>query len=219
VGRRALLTLLSFLPRKAMLQTKQVFITEEEYLAGELDGNIKHEYVDGEIYAMAGASKNHQRIAINMTGFFNTQLANTPCEPFSSDLKVKVGSKYFYPDVMIVCDDDEESEYYTKSPTMIVEVLSRSTRRMDETTKKMAYQTILTLQEYVLIEQDVVDVEVCKRSEGWISKHYFMGDELTIESLNLTLSVEDIYRRVNNEDVSAFYQEQERLLGCSINDV
>lgn len=79
---------------------------------------------------------------------------------------------------------------------------------MDETVKKIAYQNIPSLQEYLLIEQDVVDVEVCKRSEGWVSTHYFMGDELTIASLNLTLSVEAIYRRVNNEDVAFFYQEQ-----------
>ncbi len=192
-----------------MLQTKQSFITEEEYLAGELDSDIKHEYIDGDIYAMAGTSKNHQRITVNMTRHLGNLLENTPCEPFSSDLKVKVGSKYFYPDVMVVCDDDEVSEYFTESPTILIEVLSRSTRRMDETVKRIAYQNIPTLQEYVLIEQDVVDVEVCKRSEGWVSKHYFMGDELIIESLNITLSVEEVYRRVNNEDVSAFYKELE----------
>lgn len=196
-----------------MLKTKQTFITEEEYLSGELISETKHEYIDGDIYAMAGTSKNHQRISVNTTSLFNTQLANSPCEPFSSDLKVKVGSKYFYPDVMVVCNDDEENEYFTESPTIIVEVLSRSTRRMDETIKKIAYQTIPSLQEYVLIEQDVVDVEVCKRSEGWVSKHYFMGDELIFESLSLMLSVEELYHRVKNEDVFAFYEEQKKLLG------
>ena len=198
-----------------MLQIKRTFITEEDYLNGELMSEIKHEYIDGDIFAMAGASKNHQRISVNVTRQLGNLLENTPCEPFSSDLKVKVGSKYFYPDVMVVCNDDENNEYYTESPTIIVEVLSRSTRRIDETIKKMAYQTIPSLQEYVLIEQDVVDVEVCKRSEGWVSKHYFMGDELTFESLNLMLSVEDLYHRVKNEDVLAFYEEQKRLLETS----
>ena len=195
-----------------MLQIKQTFITEEDYLNGELVSEIKHEYIDGDIYAMAGASKNHQRISVNMARQLGNLLVNTPCEPFLSDLKVKVGRKYFYPDVMVVCNDDENNEYYTESPTIIVEVLSRSTRRMDETIKKIAYQTIPTLQEYVLIEQDVVDVEVCKRSEGWVSSHYFMGDELIFESLNLMLSVEDLYHRVKNEDVLAFYEEQKKLL-------
>ncbi len=81
--------------------------------------------------------------------------------------------------------------------------------------KKVAYQTIPLLQEYVLIEQDVVDVEVCKRSEGWVSKHYFMGDELTFESLSLMLSVENLYHRVKNEDILAFYEEQKKLLETS----
>ena len=193
-----------------MLQPKQQSkISEEGYLSGELISEIRHEYIDGHVYAMTGASKNHQRITLNVSSLFNIQLANTPCEPFSTDIKVKVGSKYFYPDVMVVCEDDEENEYYTRSPTIIVEVLSRSTRRMDETVKRIAYQNIPTLQEYVLIEQDIVDVEICRKSEAWISNHHFMGDQITFESLNLTLSIEDLYQRVNNEDVHAFYAEQQ----------
>ena len=105
---------------------------------------------------------------------------------------------------MVVCKDDNDNDYYTESPVIIVEVLSKSTRRMDETAKKFAYQTLPTLEEYVLIEQDFVDVEVCRRSEGWVSHHYFMGDNVTFDSLGLTLSVTDIYERVENDDVSTF---------------
>jgi Uma2 family endonuclease len=180
------------------------WISEEAYLQGELLSETKHEYIDGAVYAMAGASKNHQRILANVSGELWTQLKNTPCEPFASDIKVKVGSKFFYPDVMVVCKDDTDNEYYTESPKIIVEVLSKSTRRMDETTKKIAYQNLPSLQEYVLIEQDFVDVEVCRRSEGWVSRHYFMGDTVTFESVDLTLSVADIYQRVENDDVSTF---------------
>lgn len=180
------------------------WISEEAYLQSELFSEIKREYIDGAVYAMAGASKNHQRIIANISGEFWTQLKNMPCEPFSSDIKVKVGSKFFYPDVMVVCKDDIGNDYYTESPVIIVEVLSTSTRRMDETAKKFAYQTLPTLQEYVLIEQDFVDVEVCRRSEGWVSRHYFMGDSVTFDSLGLTLAVTDIYARVDNDDVSSF---------------
>lgn len=180
------------------------WISEEAYLQSELFSEIKREYIDGAVYAMAGASKNHQRIIANISGEFWTQLKNMPCEPFSSDIKVKVGSKFFYPDVMVVCKDDNGNDYYTESPAIIVEVLSTSTRRMDETAKKFAYQTLPTLQEYVLIEQDFVDVEVCRRSEGWVSRHYFMGDSVTFDSLGLTLAVTDIYARVDNDDVSSF---------------
>ena len=73
----------------------------------------------------------------------------------------------------------------------------------------MAYQSITTLQEYVLIEQDFVDVEVCRRSEGWVSNHYFLGEEVTFESIGLTVTVEEIYTRVENEDVRMYFEEQQ----------
>ncbi len=186
------------------LKPETEWISEEAYLESELLSEIKREYIDGVVYAMAGASKNHQRITANVLSELLTQLKNTPCEPFSSDIKVKVGSKFFYPDVMVVCKDDTDNVYYTENPVIIVEVLSKSTRRMDETSKKFAYQTLPTLKEYVLIEQDFVDVEICRRSEGWVSRHYFMGDEVTFESVDLTLSVADIYARVENDDVTSF---------------
>lgn len=193
------------------LKQESGWISEEAYLQGELLSETKHEYIDGAVYAMAGASKNHQRIIANVSGELWTQLRNTPCEPFSSDIKVKVGSKFFYPDVMVVCKDDSGNDYYTENPVIIVEVLSKSTRKMDETAKKFAYQTLPTLKEYVLIEQDFVDVEVCRRSEGWVSRHYFMGDSVTFESLDLSLSVFDIYQRVDNEDVTSFVASLNQL--------
>ncbi len=188
------------------LEVKQPaeWLSVEAYLQGELSSEIKHEYIDGAVYAMAGTSKNHQRITANVSGEFWTPLKNTPCEAFSSAIKVKVGTKFFYPDVMVVCNEDGKNAYYTETPVIIIEVLSKSTRRMDETAKKFAYQSLATLKEYVLIEQDFVDVEVCRRSENWVSRHYFMGDSVTFESVGVTLSVADIYDRVENEDVSSF---------------
>ncbi len=188
------------------LESKQQaeWLSEAAYLQGELTSETKHEYIDGAVYAMAGASKNHQRITGNVSREFGNQLKNKTCETFASDIKVKVGSKFFYPDVMVVCKDDTEDAYYTENPVILVEVLSKSTRRIDETAKKFAYQTLSSLKEYVLIEQDFVDVEVCRRSEGWISRHYFLGDDVTFESVGLTLSVSDIYDRVENEDVTSF---------------
>lgn len=183
---------------------QQEWLSEEAYLQSELLSEVKREYIDGAVYAMSGASKNHQRITANVLSGFLTHLMNSPCEPFASDIKVKVGSKFFYPDVMVVCKDDSVNEYYTESPKIIVEVLSKSTRRMDETAKKFAYQTLPSLQEYVLIEQDFVDVEVCRRSEGWVSQHYFLGDSVSFDSVGVTLSVADIYQRVENEEVSSF---------------
>jgi Uma2 family endonuclease len=187
-------------------------ISESEYLESELISEVKHEYIDGSVYAMACASKNHERIAGNVFGELRSHLKNSPCEPFSSDIKVKVGQDFFYPDVMVVCEDNSNNDYYAETPVIIVKVLSKSTRRMDETTKKIAYQTIPLLKEYVIIEQDIVDVEVCRKSDNWVSSHYFMGDEVIFEPVGLSLSVEDIYFRVENDDVRSFFEERAKYL-------
>ena len=184
------------------------YVSVVDYLEGELISETKHEYLDGQVYAMAGASRNHERIAGNVFGEIRNWLKNRPCEPFASDMKVKAGNNFFYPDVMVVCDEQNPHEYYTASPVIIVEVLSKSTRRMDETTKRLAYFNIPSLQEYVLIEQDIVDVEICCRSKGWISEHYFMGDMVSFESIGLSLPVEEIYARVDNDDVRTYLEEK-----------
>ena len=123
-------------------------------------------------------------------------------------MKVKAGSNFFYPDVIVDCHFDETQPYYTETPVIIVEVLSRATRRTDETIKLLSYTNIPTLQEYVMIEQDFVDVQVLRRKEGWISRHYFLGDEVTFEAIDLTLPVEEIYARVQNEDMQEFLNGQ-----------
>ena len=183
---------------------KNNFTTVEQYLQDELSRATKHELIEGDIYAMAGASVNHERISLNISRKFGNHLEGSPCEPFGSDMKVKVANNFFYPDVMVDCHFDESQPYYTQTPTIIVEVLSKSTRRIDQTIKRIAYLNIASLQEYVLIEQDFVDIEVMRRSEGWQSKHYFLGDELTFAAIDLTLSVAEIYLRVQNEDMLNF---------------
>lgn len=162
----------------AYFQPNPPWISEEDYLQGELLGETKHEYIDGQVYALAGASKNHERIAGNVYREIGNHLKGKPCEPFASDIKVKVGTRFFYPDVRVVCDDPGQQEYYPQSPVLIVE-----------------------------IEQDIVDVEVCRRDEGWVSNHYFMGDVAPFQSIGLTLPVEEIYARVVNEDVRLFLVE------------
>ena len=178
----------------------------DDYLQSELTRDTKHELIDGGVFAMAGASKNHERLTGNIYGEFRNHLKGMPCDTFSSDMKVKVGVNFFYPDVMVVCDDSSESEYYTEAPIIIVEVLSKSTRRVDETIKLISYINMPSVQEYVLIEQDFVDLQVLRRSERWLPKHYFLGDDVFFESIDLTLSVEEIYSRVQNEDMVEFFK-------------
>ncbi|MDD1622304.1 MAG: Uma2 family endonuclease [Methylococcaceae bacterium] len=189
------------------LKQAQHTISEAEYLQGEMISDIKHEYVAGEVYAMAGASRNHQRISRNIFAALIQHLSDMPCEPFAADLKVKVGNCFFYPDVLVACGDDQGNDYYTDQPTLIVEVLSKATRRTDKTLKLHTYKTLPSLLEYVLIEQDCVDVEVFRRSANWLSEHYFLGDDVTLESVGLTVSVYDIYQRVNNEDMRDYLQQ------------
>ena len=187
---------------------KTAFISEAEYLAGEKIAETKHEYIDGEVFAMAGASASHNRISLNVATLFNVHLDGKPCQPYMSDMKVKVGTKYFYPDVLVECSGLADDSHVTEKPTLIVEVLSKSTRRMDETTKRIAYTQIDSLLEYVLIEQDFVDIEIIRRRTGWQSERFYLGDSLTFESIALTLTVEDIYARVNNPELVEWRQLQ-----------
>jgi Uma2 family endonuclease len=191
------------------LKPAQPYISSAEYLAGEMVSDIKHELIDGEVYAMAGASRNHNLLVSNSARIFGNHLQNSPCATFSSDLKIKAAANFFYPDVMVICADENGDEYYTEKPTIIVEVLSKATRRMDKTTKLAAYKTLPSLQEYVLIEQDFVDVEILRRSTHWLSEHYFLGDSLTLESIDLSVAVSDLYQRVDNEDMQEFLQQQQ----------
>lgn len=179
-------------------------ITVEEYLEGEHTSDVKHELIDGYVYAMAGASKNHERITQNISRKFGNHLENSPCEPFGSDTKVRVRDNFFYPDVLVDCNVDESKPYYTDTPVIVVEVISSSTRHRDKGEKLLSYINLPSLEEYVLIEQDFVSIDVLRKNEGWIPRNYILGESIRFESIDLTLSVEEIYHRVQNDDMVAF---------------
>lgn len=185
------------------------FIPVEDYLLGERDSEVKHEYVDGQVYAMAGASVNHNIIVSNVSGLLWNALQGQPCFPVSSDMMVKTSDfQYRYPDVVVICDGDETGdEHVSENPRLIVEVLSNSTRQQDTEIKRREYLAMPSLQEYVLIEQDVVDVEVFRRSDDWRPTHYFMGDDVHFEAVDVTVSVEAIYQRVKNADVQRYFDK------------
>ena len=157
---------------------------------------------------MASASENHNLLSLNMASELRNHLKGTPCRTFMADMKVKVGSNFFYPDVMVVCQEDNENEYYKNAPVIIVEVLSKSTRRFDQTDKRLRCQRIASLEEYVLIEQDKGEIQVFSKKDQWQSFYYYLGDEITFSSLGVTVLVEDIYYQVNNDDVLDFLQEK-----------
>lgn len=185
---------------------KYDLISEQDYLEGELLSDIRHEYIDGEIYAMVGAHKYHNLITGEMFRILANHLLGKPCQTYASDMKVKIDQKYFYPDVMVDCSN-EETDYFVEKPSIIVEVLSKSTRQRDKTDKRLAYFQIPTLKEYVMIEQDFVEIEFWSRDQDnrWQQSVYYLGDDITFHSIDLTASVEDIYRQVKNEDMLAWW--------------
>ena len=190
---------------------KIAYISEQQYLEDEKVREIKHEYINGEIYARNDFSRNHVQLTGNVARQFGNFLADDfRFEVFLSKMKLRVKGNFFYPDVLVVDGNDKTHDYYVEKPLIIVEVLSKSTRRFDQTGKFEFYKTIPSLEEYVLIEQDFAEIEVCRRANNWYPQRYFLGDEITFESIDLTVSVEAIYKRVQNEDVLEFLAAKEK---------
>jgi len=188
------------------LKYKDEPLSEKEYLESELISSVKREFINADVYAMAGASTNHNRIVANLVRELGNVLKNTPCESFASDMKVQAGDDFFYPDVLVVCNHLANDHGITDSPLIVVEVLSKSTRQIDHTLKRTAYQQLPSLLVYVIIEQDLVDVEVCRRKNHWRSEHYYLGDEVFFESIDFRLPVAEIYERVINDDMQVYLQ-------------
>ncbi|MBF0230815.1 MAG: Uma2 family endonuclease [Desulfamplus sp.] len=180
-------------------------ITPKEYLEFERTSEFKHEYFDGEIFAMVGASLNHNQISMNLSRELGVQLKHSPCRPFINDLRVKVQEieKYTYPDIVIVCGDiklEKESGMETLlNPIVIIEVLSNSTEAYDRGAKFQHYQLIPSLQEYILVSQYSPLVEKYVRSDKgqWIYTSYEgMDKTIAIEAVKCELILSDIYYQV-----------------------
>ncbi|WP_019864481.1 Uma2 family endonuclease [Methylovulum miyakonense] len=186
-------------------------ISEEEYLASEQVSDIRHEYIGGQVYAMAGAGYNHNCITANIMRKFGNHLEGTPCATFVADMKVRLGKDYVYPDVLVDCGKLSGDDYFANSPVIIVEVLSPSTRKTDTTTKLIRYINLPSVQEYVLVEQDFVSVQVLRRSQHWQPEYFYLGDAVTFAPIGLTLAVEEIYDRVDNKDMNEFRMRQSVL--------
>jgi len=199
-----------------MTTLKKLKLTEKEYLSGEHLAELKHEFIDGEAYAMAGTSVDHNRISGNLYAELSMKLKGSSCEPFFADIKVKTDRSYFYPDVMVVCEQHQDDTAYVKNaPKLIVEVLSKSTRVFDHSVKQSRYLNIPSLEYYVLIEQDFCEVSVLSRAAGFIPQYYYLGDNIEFPLLELAVAVNDIYDRIDSEDKQLYLEKliNERL--CS----
>jgi Uma2 family endonuclease len=179
------------------------YITAAEYLEGERGAEIKHEYVDGEIYAMAGESRRHNRISFNLARMFENRLESTNCEIYFEGVKVQANqSTFYYPDVLVTCETEKEDDNYViKLPCLIIEVLSPSTASTDKREKLIAYKLIESLQEYAIVWQDEMRVELHRRqNEGWLTFfHTQPEDEVEFASINFQTTVAEIYRGIKFE--------------------
>lgn len=184
-----------------MQHAYQPRLSADAYLSGETDSDCRHEYVDGELYAMAGAGEVHNLIAGNVFSRLHGLVRGGPCRVLISDMKLRVAAwnAFYYPDVMVVCDASDTQTYYKESPSLIVEVLSNSTASIDRREKLLAYRTLASLREYVLIAQDKRQVEVHRRADdgSWQLEILEGGDPLHLECVGATLSLDEVYEDLN----------------------
>lgn len=173
---------------------------EDEYLTGEAQASVRHEFVHGAVYAMAGGSANHNRVAGNLYARLLSG-ADGACRPFISDMKLRLdaGNIFYYPDVMLVCDPLDNEAYFKTSPCLVAEVLSPSTESTDRREKWAAYQKLPSLREYLLLAQDRPYVEVYKRVNlrQWSLTVLEAADSLVLSCGNLSIAVQDLYRGVD----------------------
>ncbi len=173
-----------------------LFISVEEYIEGEHHSEIRHEYVDGQVYAMGGASDRHALI-VNALAFALTPAARSQhCQLFTSDMKVRLDiagkSVFYYPDLLLSCDPSDRETYFRSRPCLIIEVLSESTERIDRREKLLAYQTLSSVQEYMLVAQHTKHVEIYRRANGWQTEYAESG-EIRLDCLDTSIALDAIY--------------------------
>ncbi|AFY36647.1 protein of unknown function DUF820 [[Leptolyngbya] sp. PCC 7376] len=179
------------------------YLTPEEYLEFEKTSEIRHEYIDGEIYAMAGASNAHNIINTNLLVNLRLKLKDTACRAYINDMKVRVadGQRFFYPDMLVSCASETKdlTSYYMEQPRLIIEVLSKSTEGFDRGDKFKFYRSIPSLEEYVLVSSDQYSVDYFRRGENdfWLLQSYQELDAtLQLKSIDVEISLTEIYETI-----------------------
>jgi len=174
-------------------------LTPDEYLVWEEIQLEKHEYINGEVYAMSGGSVNHGRIAIRLTSLFDTHLDGSGCITGNSDIKVKIveAQNYTYPDASVTCDErDKTTTQYITYPCLIVEVLSDGTEAYDRGGKFRMYRQNPVLQDYLLVSSTQIEMDLYHKNEAgdWMIINYKPGDTIELTSINLRFAIEQVYR-------------------------
>lgn len=184
-----------------VVNQSQKYTSPEDYLSAEEQSPIKHEYIQGQVYAMAGANDAHVTITINLVTLLRNHIRGTGCRVYALDMKARIETAniYYYPDVMVSCDErDRAFESFKKYPCLIVEVLSNKTEAFDRGDKFADYQELETLQEYVLINQKRQRVECFRRNaEGfWVLYTYTTESEVHLASIDFHVDINALYEDV-----------------------
>ncbi|MGF1987115.1 MAG: Uma2 family endonuclease [Nostoc sp. ZfuVER08] len=192
-----------------VISQSKYYISPEEYLEAEKVSEIKHEYIDGQVYAMAGASDGHVTVVGNLFILLRNHLRGSGCRVYMLDMKARIDviNRYFYPDVMVTCDTrDKEFEYFKCYPCLVVEVLSESTESFDRGKKFASYRHLESLQEYVLISSDRMSVECFRRNEQghWVLYPYEKGEEVHLASVDFRCAIAQVYEDVSLADDNNF---------------
>lgn len=179
------------------------YFSVEEYLEFEHSSDVRHEYVAGKIYAMAGVSESHVKILGNLYAAFHTHLRGGPCRAYFVDFKLSLKADhddlFYYPDLMVKCGREGIETYHLQQPKLVIEVLSPSTERIDRREKALSYRQIATLEEYVLVAQDRPCVEFQRRAENWRPVLATSLDSVAaFRSIGLSLPLREIYEDVPN---------------------
>jgi Uma2 family endonuclease len=178
--------------------------TPEEYFAWEEQQLERHEYLDGEVYAMSGGTINHGVIALNFGALLKFHMRGRGCKTLNSDCRVSIvgSTKYVYPDLSVTCDErDKTTPQYITYPCLIIEVLSPTTEAYDRGNKFKMYRRNPSLQEYVLVSADEIEIELFRRGNGdnWEIINHQAGDLIELKSINLSIPIEQIYEDIEFE--------------------
>ncbi len=183
-----------------MLAIIQKPLSVEEYLDGEAHSQTRHEYLNGAVYAMSGASVVHNLIAGNLFALLHSHLRGGPCQVFMSDVKLRFSTardtRFYYPDLQVCCQPNDRAELFRTQPVLLAEVTSKSTERTDRFEKFEVYREISSLQEYLLIAQDLQKVEIFRRRSDWQGEKYLLGEQVMLEAVDLTVALAAIYQGV-----------------------
>jgi len=187
-----------------MALSKEEGLSIEDYLKGELRSEVKHEYLGGVVHAMAGGKSRHNFAAGNAFGALHVFLGGKRCRPMNSDTKVRIDlpmqTRFYYPDVQVVCDRVGDDSLYEDKPVVVVEVLSDSTRRVDLGEKREAYLAVPSLRVLIIVDPVKVWVQVDRRREsgGFEQEHYReLSDVITLPEIEGELKLGDVYEGID----------------------